>query len=178
MYDNELSPNNGWVENFTNFKTETTMNIQTKNTNKRVGEILRSAFSLFATFLFFLIFSSQLYASNITGEDGFSALADTSKVYNTVDEMPQLIGGFEELYKNIKYPEKALASQIEGQVFIRFVLDREGNVTQPEVVRDIGGGCGQAAIDAVKKVKFIPGKHGGEVVKVQYTLPVRFQLLD
>jgi len=56
------------------------------------------------------------------------------------------------------------------------VVDKEGNVRDPKVLRDIGGGCGEAAIEAVKEVKFTPGRLNGEAVNVQYSMPVTFRL--
>lgn len=105
----------------------------------------------------------------------FSA-ADTGKVYTMVDQMPEMVGGLKELYKNISYPSEARSQGIEGRVFIKFVVDENGNVQNPEIMRDIGGGCGDAAIKAIKKVKFTPGQQGGNTVKVQYSLPITFKL--
>lgn len=166
---------------YTNQAEEFTMNIQTikSDTSKLRGLLV--TFSILVSVVLLAGFSAESYAVNfgddLNNNSTWSASADTSKVYSTVDEMPQIIGGLEALYKSIKYPEKARASNIEGQVFVQFVLDRQGKVTNPTIIRDIGGGCGDAAIAALKKVKFTPGKLGGEIVKVQYTLPVKFQIV-
>lgn len=105
-----------------------------------------------------------------------AAQSDDSEVYTVVDEMPEMIGGVSALYGEIKYPSAAIRSGIEGRVFIQFVVDKEGNVRDEKVLRDIGGGCGEAALDAVKEVKFTPGKKGGVAVNVQYSMPVTFKL--
>jgi protein TonB len=59
---------------------------------------------------------------------------------------------------------------------VQFVIDERGNVNNPVVVRGIGGGCDEAAVEAVKKAKFTPGMQRGRPVKVSYTLPVTFRL--
>lgn len=104
--------------------------------------------------------------------------ADSTKVYQVVEEMPKIVGGLPAVYKNIKYPKTAIKAGVQGRVFLKFVVNEEGNVEDPQVLKDIGAGCGEAAIEAIKKVKFTPGRHNGKIVKVQYSLPVKFQLKD
>ena len=101
---------------------------------------------------------------------------DSAKVYDVVDQMPEIEGGIGEIYKYIEYPQAAVTRRIEGRVFIKFVVDENGRVRNPEIVKDIGSGCGDAAIEGIKKVKFKPGKLQGQAVKVNYTLPVNFQI--
>ncbi|WP_340103503.1 energy transducer TonB [Rhodohalobacter sp. 8-1] len=100
----------------------------------------------------------------------------SEEVFTVVDEMPEMIGGAESLYGEIKYPRAAARSGIEGRVFIQFVVDKDGNVRDEKVLRDIGGGCGEAALEAVREVKFTPGKKDGVAVNVQYSMPVTFKL--
>lgn len=101
---------------------------------------------------------------------------DSTEVYNVVDEMPEIIGGIQEIYKHIEYPRAARLAEIEGRVFLKFIVDEKGNVSSPTVIKDIGGGCGDAAIAGIKKVKFKPGSNGGEPVRVYFTLPVTFKM--
>ncbi|MEX0595435.1 MAG: energy transducer TonB, partial [Candidatus Paceibacterota bacterium] len=61
-------------------------------------------------------------------------------------------------------------------VVVQFIIDEEGNVNDPVVVRGIGGGCDEEAVRAVSKAKFIPGKQRGKPVRVRYSLPVTFRL--
>ncbi|MDR8392857.1 energy transducer TonB [Aliifodinibius sp. S!AR15-10] len=136
------------------------------------------------TILFVALFAAPVVASAGVADDdgitierpGIEVQLDSAKVYKVVDTMPEIVGGLKEIYKHIEYPSKALNNNIEGRVFIRFTVDEDGNATDPEVMRDIGGGCGQAAIDAIKEIKFTPGKHKGQVVKVQYGLPINFKI--
>jgi protein TonB len=98
------------------------------------------------------------------------------EIFIVVENEPILIGGLEGIQKNIKYPELARRAGIEGRVFIQFIVDERGNVIDPVVIRGIGGGCDEAALEAVKKAKFTPGKQRGKPVKVQYSLPITFRL--
>ena len=93
-----------------------------------------------------------------------------------VEEMPELIGGLAALQKNIRYPEKARKAGIEGRVIVQFVVNKEGKVENPRVIRGIGGGCDEEALRATNSARFKPGKQRGEPVRVQYSLPVIFKL--
>lgn len=78
---------------------------------------------------------------------------------------------------NVEYPEEAKAAGTEGTVYVSFIIDEEGRMTEPSIIRDIGHGCGEAAIDVLKKMpKWEPGKNKGEVVKVKLNLPIHFYL--
>jgi TonB family protein len=90
--------------------------------------------------------------------------------------MPEIVGGFYSIQKNIRYPEIAKRAGIEGKVFVLAFIDEEGNVTNARVIKGIGAGCDEAALDAVKSVKFIPGMQNGKPVKVQVTIPIQFKL--
>jgi protein TonB len=98
------------------------------------------------------------------------------EIYLVVEEDPELIGGLEGLQRSIRYPEIARKAGIEGRVFVQFVVDEQGNVIDPVVTRGIGGGCNEAALEAVRKAKFKPGKQRGRPVKVTYSIPVTFRL--
>ncbi len=87
----------------------------------------------------------------------------------------------EYLYKNLKYPAIARENGVEGRVYIQFVVERDGSITDGNIVRDIGAGCGQAALKVVNDMnnlatKWQPGKQRGKAVRVLYTLPVTFRL--
>lgn len=93
-----------------------------------------------------------------------------------VEEMPEPIGGLKAIQEKIVYPELARRAGVQGKVFIRAYVDEKGNVTSAEVIKGIGGGCDEAALDAVLKTKFTPGKQRGKPIKVQVTIPVLFKL--
>ena len=90
-------------------------------------------------------------------------------------KFPGNIGAW--LSSNLKYPAYAKDVGLQGTVHLSFVVDEKGEVSDIKILRDIGGGCGESAIAAVKKMpKWIPGTVNGTPVKVLYKLPVRFTL--
>lgn len=104
-----------------------------------------------------------------------------TQIFTVVENDPEFPGGMEALYKylaqNIKYPQLARDNNITGKVYVTFVVERDGSIANPRVLRDIGGGCGQEAIRVVKSMpKWTPGKQRGKAVRVQFNLPVNFSL--
>ena len=107
--------------------------------------------------------------------------AEEVQIFMVVESMPEFPGGETSLYKylaeNIKYPQMAKESGIQGRVFVTFVVERDGSVTDVRVLRGIGGGCDEEAIRVVKSMpRWTPGKQRGKSVRVQYNLPVKFTL--
>ncbi|HEX2869581.1 MAG TPA: energy transducer TonB [Ignavibacteriales bacterium] len=90
--------------------------------------------------------------------------------------MPEPVGGLATIYKKIVYPSIAKSAGLEGKVYVLILIDEKGNVDDVKVVKGIGGGCEEAAISAIKGVKFSPGKNGGVPVKVKLSLPITFKL--
>lgn len=98
-----------------------------------------------------------------------------------IQKPPSFPGGEAELFKylqkNIDYPALAKENNISGVVPLTFVVGKDGTVTDVQILRDIGGGCGKEAVRVVKAMpKWSPGEANGHAVKVRYTLPVRFKL--
>lgn len=98
------------------------------------------------------------------------------EIFEAVEQMPELIGGLAAVQALIRYPEMARLAGIEGVVHVQFVVDENGYVTNPVVIRGVGGGLDEAAIDAVLQVRFQPGMQRGRPVKVRYAIPIRFRL--
>ena len=99
----------------------------------------------------------------------------------SVQKPPTFPGGEKELLKflaeNIKYPSLARENNIQGNVALTFVVDKNGQVSDITVLRDIGGGCGKEALRVMNAMpKWSPGEANGHAVKVRFTLPVRFRL--
>jgi len=82
------------------------------------------------------------------------------------------------LAKNIRYPAMAVESGIFGTVYLSFIVDEEGEITNVKVLRGIGFGCDKEAMDVVKKMPaWKPGRdENNQPIKVIYTLPVKFKL--
>lgn len=98
-------------------------------------------------------------------------------VFTVVEEQPYLNGMYEFLSQNIKYPEEAKELGIQGKVFVTFVVESDGSISNVKVLRGIGGGCDEEAIRVVQSMpKWSPGKQRGTAVRVQFNLPVKFTL--
>jgi periplasmic protein TonB len=103
------------------------------------------------------------------------------QIFMVVESMPGFPGGEQELnkylYENIKYPQMAKESGIQGRVFVTFVVEKNGEVTDVRVLRGIGGGCDEEAIRVVENMPmWTPGKQRGKPVRVQFNLPIKFTL--
>lgn len=103
------------------------------------------------------------------------------EIFTVVESAPEYPGGEEALYKylqtSINYPQLAKDQNLQGRVFVTFVVEKDGSIANPKILRDIGGGCGEEAIRVVRKMpKWKPGKQRGKSVRVQFNLPVMFQL--
>lgn len=108
-------------------------------------------------------------------KEDITEIKEEPTYFVAVEEMPEPIGGLVEIQKRIIYPEIAKRAGIEGKVFVRAYVDETGTVTSAEVVKGIGGGCNEAALDAILKTKFNPGKQRGKPIKVQVTIPIIFK---
>jgi len=98
-----------------------------------------------------------------------------------VEDMPEPIGGYAAFYQhvsnNIRYPQQARRMGIEGKVFIGFVVDEYGRLTQLKVVKGIGAGCDEEALRVVQtSPPWKPGNQRGKNVKVRMVVPIRFML--
>jgi len=93
-----------------------------------------------------------------------------------VEKMPELIGGLGSIQQKMRYPEMARKAGIEGRVYVQFVVDENGNVVDPQILRGIGGGADEEAIRVVSQAKFKPGMQRGKPVRVKYSLPILFSL--
>ncbi len=98
-----------------------------------------------------------------------------------VDEMPEFPGGIEKLMEylanNIKYPKKAKKNKVQGKVFVNFIVEKDGSISNIKILKGIGYGCNEEVIRVLKKMpKWKPGKHNGKPVRVIFNLPVKFTL--
>ena len=106
---------------------------------------------------------------------------DQDDVYQTVEEMPEFPGGIEGLMdyvsKNVKYPESAKEKNLQGRVMIKFVIEKDGSVSNVEVFRGWNNELDDEAVRVVKAMpKWKPGKQDGKVVRVSFMLPINFVL--
>lgn len=106
---------------------------------------------------------------------------EVEEIVTIPDVDPEFPGGqdalFNYLSQNIKYPEIARQNGITGKVYVTFVVEKDGSITDIKILRDIGGGCGAEAVRVVKAMpRWIPAKVGNRVVRCRFNLPVNFNL--
>ena len=103
----------------------------------------------------------------------------TDTTYLTVvDKMPEPIGGLGAIMAKVRYPEIAKRAGIQGKVFVEVFLNERGEVDRAVVKEGIGAGCDEAAITALKQIRFRPGTQKGKPVKVRIVIPIWFKLGD
>jgi len=105
----------------------------------------------------------------------------TSAPYSVVEQMPEFPGGETALRKylssTVKYPEIATENGIQGKVYVSFVVDRSGSISNVKIARGVDSSIDKEAMRVVKSMpKWIPGKQNGEPVRVSYTVPINFVL--
>jgi protein TonB len=96
--------------------------------------------------------------------------------FKYLESYPEPIGGMQAIAEKIHYTEIAIRAEIQGTVSIEALLDKSGNVIDAKVIKGIGGGLNEIALQAVKDTKFIPGMQRDKPVKVKMIIPVRFRL--
>ena len=106
---------------------------------------------------------------------------EPERFYSFVEKEPSFPGGEAEMLQfisnNLKYPVIARENGIEGRVVVSFIVQKNGTLTDLQIIRDIGGGCGEEAIRVIESMpRWIPGTTHGNAVKAKYTLPVAFKL--
>lgn len=102
-------------------------------------------------------------------------------VFQAVEQMPTFPGGTEEmmkyLSKNTQYPQTAAENGIQGTVFVQFVVDKHGKITDVKVIRGVDPELDKEAVRVAKSMpSWLPGKQNGEAVRVAFTMPVKFVL--
>ena len=101
----------------------------------------------------------------------------SAQIFVAYDEPPQPIGGFAAIQRNLKYPEIARKAGVEGRVVVNVLIDESGRVVDAKILKSLGNnGCDEAAIEAIKSVKWKPAKQRDKPVKVWVGIPVVFML--
>lgn len=113
--------------------------------------------------------------------DDAPAEEEVEEVFTIVEDQPEPPGGMGAFYqyiaKNMKYPAQARRMGVEGKVFVQFVVDKDGSITEVLAVKGIGAGCDEEAVRVISEAaKWKPGKQRGRPVKVRMILPITFKL--
>lgn len=125
---------------------------------------------------------SEIVVVGYGGKSSSSNSGD-SKVYDFVslEQQPSFPGGMEQFYvylrKSIKYPKEAFEKKIEGKVFLSFIVETDGELSDIQVNRKVGGGTDEEAVRVLEESpKWIPGVQDGKKVRVKYNIPIDFSL--
>ena len=114
-------------------------------------------------------------------EDDDEKIFTEDKIFVFLEKEPEYPGGdkarLKYLSKAIVYPEMAIEYETQGTVYLTFVVEKNGIITNVKVLRGIGGGCDEAAVSAIKRMPpWKPGKQRGRAVRAQFNMPVKFIL--
>lgn len=179
--------NNELVNNFNHFQTKKRIQMMMKS--NKSGGVQKAVFLLLIPFIALML---GVFACDTgTGEDFPETLdipmdvetqsVNTVEIFDVVEDSPEFNGGMEAwnkfLSSTLHYPNKAKEMGIEGTVYVVFEIQKDGRVTNPEILRGIGGGCDEEALRVIRQSPdWIPGKQRGQEVAVRMRLPIRFKL--
>lgn len=177
------------VNNFNHFQTK--KRIKMMMNSKKSKAIQKSVFLLAIPLMAALLL---VFACETEKEESFAETleipmelekqnAASTEIFDVVEDSPEFNGGMEAwskfLSENLHYPEQAKKAGIEGKVFVVFEIQPDGRVTNPEILRGIGGGCDEEALRVIRQSPdWIPGKQRGKEVAVRMRVPIRFKLSE
>jgi TonB family protein len=124
---------------------------------------------------------AQNIAAAHSYNSGIKFSQDTVFAFTSVDQHPTFQGGMDKFYeylsKSVKYPKEAVAKNIQGKVFLSFIVEKDGELTNINVDRKLGAGTDEEAVRVLAaSPRWIPGKRAGKPVRVKYNIPINFAL--
>ena len=121
----------------------------------------------FVLLVLFIIFSCGVFAQQ----------KDDQGIYLSAEKMPAIKGGMAAIGKKVKYPRIAREMGIQGVVYVGFIVDPEGKVIEPKILKSLAKPLDEEALRVItKEVKFTPGYYQGKAVPVRMVLPIRFRI--
>lgn len=119
------------------------------------------------------------YGQNINNADTLNQ--SDEPIFMTLEEPPTFPAGEKALQKficeNTKYPKSAIEEKISGTVYVQFIVEKDGSISDVKVIRGIGGGCDEEAVRVIKQLPdWIPGKQNGVPVRAYFMIPITFNL--
>ncbi len=104
-----------------------------------------------------------------------------TEIFSIVENQPEFPGGISKMYKylgeNIKYPSAAQRANVSGRVFMKFIVEKDGSISNTEVLKGIGFGCDEESMRVLKSMpKWNPGMQNGKPVRVYYQMPIVYKL--
>jgi|WetSurMetagenome_2_1015567.scaffolds.fasta_scaffold351024_1 periplasmic protein TonB len=142
-----------------------------------------------ACIIFFVVLMAVSCSKNETGSLAQSqsatstvipALIDSPQGYDLLDQFPTFPGGdellTEYLKNNIRYPKKATDNRIKGRVFASFIIEKNGSISNLEIIKGLGYGCDEQVLTALQQMPlWTPGKIEDQNVRVKLLIPVEFK---
>lgn len=127
--------------------------------------------------------TEQMAVEEVVFEEVEIEEEQVEEIFDIVELLPEPVGGYaafyEHLAKQLKYPKDALKNRVEGKVFVRFVIETDGSLTNFKVLKGIGSGCDEEAIRVLTTVpNWEPGRQRGRKVRVYRTIPIIFRLAN
>lgn len=168
---------NNLTHNFSYSLLERRLKMMKKSKHKLGFSLRLLAVSSALVLIFFACSSPDENAENSSKE----AIVITEQVFVVVEQMPEFAGGEQTMYKfisdQINYPSQARKEGIEGRVIVSFIVEKDGKITNVEILKGIGGGCDEEAMRVIEEMpNWNPGKQRGQAVRVQYRMPIKFNL--
>ena len=121
----------------------------------------------FVLLVLFIVFSCGVFAQQ----------RDDKGIYLTAEKMPAIKGGMASIGKKVQYPRIAREMGIQGVVYVGFIVDPEGKVIEPKILKSVAKPLDEEALRVItKEVKFTPGYYQGKAVPVRMVLPIRFRI--
>jgi len=130
----------------------------------------------------FLLIATLMSATTITAQKTVVSNKQSKETaFDVVEKMPEYPGGQMQmmtfLMENMKYPKEAQSKKIEGRVIVTFIVEKDGMVTEAEVVKSVYPALDEEALRVVSIMpKWQPGMQKGKPVRVKYTIPITFRL--
>lgn len=108
------------------------------------------------------------------------SVTDTT-VFEFPEKMPEFVGGVDSLMSylsdHVSYPELAKKKEVQGKVYVSFVVNKDGSISQSKLIKGIGAGCDEEALRVIQNMpKWLPGENRDEKVRVRYRIPIKFVL--
>ena len=182
---------NNLTNNFNHSLIKRRIQMLSKSKSKKAA-LLKMLIILPITLFLTILFAFNWRAGEVKYLDNYnnnstnilsSQLKDTSKIYESVEMAPEYIGGQSEMItfilKNLVYPESAKKEGATGTVYVQFVIEKDGSVTDATTMRGFHKDCDNEAVRVISIMpKWKPGEIKGEPVRVQMMLPMKFKLED
>lgn len=131
-------------------------------------------------FILLLLIPGSFKAQEPITKDS-NSINEEEIIYTITETNPEFPGGDKVMYqylgKNMRYPSEAQDKNVQGMVYISFVVEKDGSITGVRCLKGIGSGCDEEAMRVVKSMpNWIPGMQDGEIVRVRFNLPIAFKL--